>query len=1168
MKPQSLFLALALGVLSVGALPAQTSSTAIIADHRAVDGFVDIPPAYLAQVRQMLVYIAGESHSTSYGFGPELLAAQDARCPAASAMMSNIQYAGDANPAYPPFDPQNPRLRVIRGYGGEDFWFASPQAATSLPTILARYNSQGVTAIGFGWCWDMTWAPYAPNMATLRDPVYRVHWSGRSVGSPQGDRCWGLDTADSAETGNSVNLDTYLAATQAYVDYCATNHLAIRPFFTTGPIDDSNDYQAFDQNEKGYARELKHARIRAWVTAHNGVLFDFADILSYNNAGQPATSTWTDDLGATHTFPIFHTGNGVAPYGAYHFGEVGAVRVAKAMWWMLARLAGWDGLPGGTPDTLPPTAPTNLAATATSSTGISLAWTPSTDNIGVTGYRIYRATGTAAIVQVGTSTAAAYSDTGLTASTTYRYTVAGLDDAGNASAQSAVATATTAAAPPAGLTGFFREGQTFLTWQEDIMLSGETYRIYRHTQPITSANLATATRLAELPEGTARFKEMYTRGGVLLTNTDARVQPRIIARHIIQPFGTQLSAGTGLFVHTVHETTPASFYYAVTTVAGGVENLAVSPASTTGAITESAQPLGAIPYIQYTAGSSEFIGYTMWMDHALFKDCYLGAAVPFYITTSRFTQGGATPTMHLDGHSTMPIGAADYSSYGPGDVYHNGTYLPTWYFGMHEAADFNGTFASGANRAGPVANYIQYRIMQTLFWARRHYALDEHSFHIDGNSMGASGAYGFALAFPKVVTSVFCNEGMTDYAASPTYHGDFDGNYGSVALNNPMHLLAFADPTHPEYDWYLRFNGTGVYDFRDVAAFLAANVAEDFPLIGSGHATNDGSIDFPTQGQHFEAYIRNSRHCFSYNVSNGGHGWGQVQGAAMARNTRTNESRPGFSNVPAKDVMGYNDYNYRATIASGNRGYMLNVVWGTADNPVENYQIIETATSWSLPIFLQLARNAPAGWDDSYVVDITPRNLQRLVVHPGDVFRYRIASLAGTVEAQGNIIADANRLLLIPAVPIRVAGAVATVEYVDSSVPGTFVQWRSANFLGDALANDAISGPASDPDGAGVTNFQRYAHGLAARGPVAAPVTLGSVSSGGQRYLTLSFGRRATAPGLSYSIEASSDLATWTPVSGLTYAAGTPGSVTAQDTVPIGAAGAARRFLRLRVSQP
>jgi len=92
-------------------------------------------------------------------------------------------------------------------------------------------------------------------------------------------------------------------------------------------------------------------------------------------------------------------------------------------------------------DTTPPSMPEGLSATATSSSQINLSWTASTDNVAVTGYKIFRA-GT----QIGTSTTASYSDTGLAANTTYSYTVSAYDAAGNNSAQSSSASATTQAA--------------------------------------------------------------------------------------------------------------------------------------------------------------------------------------------------------------------------------------------------------------------------------------------------------------------------------------------------------------------------------------------------------------------------------------------------------------------------------------------------------------------------------------------------------------------------------------------------------------------------------------------------------------------------------------------------------------------------------------------------
>jgi len=91
-------------------------------------------------------------------------------------------------------------------------------------------------------------------------------------------------------------------------------------------------------------------------------------------------------------------------------------------------------------DTQAPSIPANLTASVVSSSQINLSWTASTDNVGVTGYRVYR-NGS----QINTTTNTSYSDTGLTANATYSYTVAAYDVAGNISSQSTAAQATTLA---------------------------------------------------------------------------------------------------------------------------------------------------------------------------------------------------------------------------------------------------------------------------------------------------------------------------------------------------------------------------------------------------------------------------------------------------------------------------------------------------------------------------------------------------------------------------------------------------------------------------------------------------------------------------------------------------------------------------------------------------
>lgn len=98
-------------------------------------------------------------------------------------------------------------------------------------------------------------------------------------------------------------------------------------------------------------------------------------------------------------------------------------------------------------DTTPPTAPTNLVAAqpaqGNSKRKLNLAWTASTDNVGVTGYKIWRSTSaTGPFSQIATATTTSYTNAGLTSGTTYYYYVQAFDAAGNVSAASNTASAT------------------------------------------------------------------------------------------------------------------------------------------------------------------------------------------------------------------------------------------------------------------------------------------------------------------------------------------------------------------------------------------------------------------------------------------------------------------------------------------------------------------------------------------------------------------------------------------------------------------------------------------------------------------------------------------------------------------------------------------------------
>lgn len=273
-------------------LPASTSGQ-IIADHTVVDKFDDIPQSYIDLIKRMWLVIPGESHSQGYRTGLALL---ESSFPAYSV---SVVESGIPEP----FTTTN--LRVSRAtwgdlnnssgwiynYGEEDWW-TSQEAISRTKAGITYCNTHDlkIDVLGFGWCYD-------PEITDVTD---------------------------------------YLKVTQEYIAYCASNGYSTKVIFTTGPVDDAG---GLAPEEALYYLILRNDAIRNYVKqSPDRILFDYADILCYDDGSNVInTRTWNG-----HSFPyITNTNLGDGTIG--HVGSVGAVRLAKAMWWMLARIAGWDG---------------------------------------------------------------------------------------------------------------------------------------------------------------------------------------------------------------------------------------------------------------------------------------------------------------------------------------------------------------------------------------------------------------------------------------------------------------------------------------------------------------------------------------------------------------------------------------------------------------------------------------------------------------------------------------------------------------------------------------------------------------------------------------------------------------------------------------------------------
>jgi chitodextrinase len=87
--------------------------------------------------------------------------------------------------------------------------------------------------------------------------------------------------------------------------------------------------------------------------------------------------------------------------------------------------------PAAPADTTAPSRPSGMNTLVTGTNQLAVDWSASTDNVGVTGYEVYRGN-----VLVGTVTTTYFLDSGLAAGTTYSYAVRAIDAAGNRSTAS------------------------------------------------------------------------------------------------------------------------------------------------------------------------------------------------------------------------------------------------------------------------------------------------------------------------------------------------------------------------------------------------------------------------------------------------------------------------------------------------------------------------------------------------------------------------------------------------------------------------------------------------------------------------------------------------------------------------------------------------------------
>jgi hypothetical protein len=396
-------------------------------------------------------------------------------------------------------------------------------------------------------------------------------------------------------------------------------------------------------------------------------------------------------------------------------------------------------------------------------------------------------------------------------------------------------------AAPADATAFFREGQTFLTWQEDNAVSGEWYCVYASTQPITTNNLSQAQRVAKIPEGSRHFQ--FLRNINIQSSgfwTDLVQEPWYEAIQIEddENGAKQLAAGTGLFVRTIHG--PATNYYAVTVESGGVEDRA-APAATATPVAESVGTPGAV--LQQKLGDryylyAFFCDYEVWNPDGI-EDNWEGYVHVFHI---RAPAANAANT-----REPYPV-SVRLHAYAAWDDWELPSCIPPTHVNVRQL-DYHLTWWYGysdnlpGTTPGTVVNFTERRVQQVARWLAAGptnfpFAVDPQRFSVFGGSMGGTGTHAIGARNGDLFAAAFADEGIQNWALDGRWNA-WDGNV--------VGKWGTRDAPFPPW------NDVPTYDALNQTKQAAEHPERETPFLDIGQGIIDYVIPFHDVDKHWKA---------------------------------------------------------------------------------------------------------------------------------------------------------------------------------------------------------------------------------------------------------------------------------------------------------------------------
>jgi len=495
------------------------------------------------------------------------------------------------------------------------------------------------------------------------------------------------------------------------------------------------------------------------------------------------------------------------------------------------------------------------------------------------------------------------------------------------------------------------------------------YRVYRHGEPITSANLKDAELLGEAPPLCGfdeKMRRISYRGEFL---NQQELPDSIIPTHCCRD-STPLMPGEAFYVHTPAR--PGKAHYAVTAVLAGSENTVVSDANSVGsAVAETTAPLRPV-FQRVQTGLYDGDPLQYWF---LFWPARELSNIPrdpnhvIVTVPENFPEGGPM--------AIGPLGHGGEFNL----VNHSVKHAPKDALKLHMIQPNNLCYNDGLGtlksfRESKIDYFPERCWLALIRWCQDQWKPQRS--HLPGDMLH------FGIRHPEIFGFLSFGSYTTSY--------DYQWAPQSRALGRwlgPRETAVTVDglPAWEQFNvgWYVNS-----YPDRDVPyLYLVSGTGKD-----KGHTSEFGWQDDPRGW----AGLRDGRQNFVAF-------WGRArtEAAAQLADVTTATSLPAFSNCSLDNNPGNGDP------ADGDPYGQVNgwLLWRTDD-------VSDEPERWAMTMYL--AADCPA---DSCTVDITPRHLKRFKPKAGDTFRWTNTSLAaGNPTDSGDVVADRWGLVTLEQVTV------------------------------------------------------------------------------------------------------------------------------------------------------